>query len=232
MIRVGRIVDGVQPKIDGFKPIVVLMKSSKYYSLSPYSLRTQEGHIMENIWQFSKVYKTIPASRQTYSRYDNTVIWEHPAEAHLDQDGNLTNAYWNWRSKGYNNPHAVRYPVGFHHRTKCLYSYYNGKNLNYIEARKEIYMPIYIDLVKEQAQFKELKELLRKGVNLLILEVDGPHQESLQYYKDKYSVDDNFITNNTIIANEKNLDIMLNDAKHNFGHGYCLAMALLDKGNK
>ena len=27
---------------------------------------------------------------------------------------------------------------------------------------------------------------------------------------------------------KKNIDIMLNDTRHAFGHGYCLAMALLN----
>ena len=43
---------------------------------------------------------------------------------------------------------------------------------------------------------------------------------------------DNFIENNTIECNEFNMNIMLNDPKHPFGHGYCLAMTLLNKHKK
>jgi len=53
----------------------VLTKSSAYGSLGPYELRDQLGRTMEGIWQCSKVYPDVPASRQTYSRYDQTVIW-------------------------------------------------------------------------------------------------------------------------------------------------------------
>ena len=63
----------------------------------------------------------------------------------------------------------------------------------------------------------------------MIIEVDGPHQESLNYYKHTYGVSEDFIDKNTISVNENNMKIMLNDTKHPFGHGYCLAMALLDK---
>ena len=78
--------------------------------------------------------------------------------------------------------------------------------------------------------------------------MDGPCQSSLDYYKEKYDVDDNFIVDHTMEVTDKNIDIMLNDRKHPFGplrgegsprgyprrlgrrvgHGYCLAMALLN----
>jgi hypothetical protein len=139
--------------------------------------------------------------------------------------------YWNWREKGMKTKDPIRYPAGYKNRRNCLYSIKDKDSmikLSYIEARKEIYLPIYTDLVRKQKQFEELKERLSKGENLLIIEVDGPHQESLEYYKKKYGVKDDFIEKDTILATEENLKIMLNDDKHSFGHGYCLAAALLD----
>ena len=69
--------------------------------------------------------------------------------------------------------------------------------------------------------------MLREGKNLLIVDVDGPHQESLDYYKETYQVKDDFIENGTILVTKKNVNIMLKDTKYSFGHGYCLAMALM-----
>ena len=77
--------------------------------------------------------------------------------------------------------------------------------------------------------FRDLQKRLEKGENLLIIEVDGPCQSSLDYYKQKYNVNDNFIENHTMLVNQQNINIMLNDPKHPFGHGYCLAMALMNK---
>jgi hypothetical protein len=68
--------------------------------------------------------------------------------------------------------------------------------------------------------------MLSQGKNLLILEVDGPKQESLEYYKEKYGVDDTFIEKKTVLATQENLSIFLDDTKHAFGHGFCLASAL------
>lgn len=236
MIRVGRRTYNngrpIDPQFSSFTSIIVMMKShSKYGELGPYLLKNERGQIIENVYQFSKVYKIVPYSKQRYSRYDNTVIWEHPSEIHINNNNELTKEYYDWRNKGMDNIHPVRYPVGFKNRHSCLFSISNdnmNNRLNYIQARKEIYLKEYSKAVVKQPLFHELKQRLNKGENLLIIEVDGPHQESLDYYKDKYNVNDNFIENDTILINKNNMEILLNDPKHPFGHGYCLAMTLLD----
>jgi len=81
-------------------------------------------------------------------------------------------------------------------------------------------------LVVRMPKFEKLKSLIDKGKNLLIIEIDGPHEEDKQYYMKKYSVDEDFIIDNTMEASINNLAIMLRDTLHPFGHGYCLAMAL------
>lgn len=249
-IKIGRIEykngKKVFPEISGFKTIEVMTPSTQYGSLSPYSLKTKSGFIFENLWQFSKMYEQVEKSVQRYSAYDPKIIWDHPEEIHY-KNGNPTLEYWNWRKKGFSCQNAVRYPVGRFQRTKCIGAIWNFelgedenalewkadkyKLIDYINARKLIYVPIYCKLVSEKPQFKELQKMLENGENLLIVEVDGPHQESLQYYEKKYSVSKNWIEENTIEASKENLEILLNDSKHPFGHGYCLAMSLLDQKN-
>src|SRR5690349_14496747 len=121
MIRVGRCTydrfgkrtDPVYPE---FTSIVVLTKSLSHWgNLGPYVLKDDQGRIMENIWQYQKIYKQVPKSIQKFSRYDPTVIWNHPAEIHaiesVDGSWELTDDYWSWREKGFNCQYAVRYPV-------------------------------------------------------------------------------------------------------------------------
>lgn len=234
-IRVGRITykdgDKILPSYPEYENILVLTKSSPYGELGPYVLKNNKGQIMENIWQFSKLYEKVPRSIQRYSQYDSKIIWDHPEEVHyLNEE--VTDEYWAWREKGFNCKYPVRYPVGFKNRHKCICSLGEREDgdfdmLDYIEARKRIYLPVYTELVKNEKKFHKLKRML-KTHNLLIVEVDGPHQESLEYYKKKYGVEDNFIDRDSIHVTRENMDIMLNDEKHPFGHGYCLAMALLD----
>lgn len=241
-VRVGRCIysrDGKRkdPEFDGFTKIIVLTKCTEYSSLSPYVLKDKKGRIMENIWQGSKVYENVPASVQRYSRYDPTVIWNHKAEKHAvkinETQWKILPAYFAWREKLMKCKYPVRYPVGFQFRHKCLFAFgekncdeIDTKPLNYIEARKAIYLPVYTRLVKEQPQFRELQSRLRGGENLLIVDVDGPHQESLGYYRETYAVDEKFIEKDTMLTTKDNLEIVLNDPKHPFGHGYCLAAAL------
>lgn len=235
MIRVGRTIYDANgtphhPSYPGFERIVVLMKShSEWGSLGPYNLVDDEGRIFENIYQGSKCYKNIPATKINYSRWDNRVIWQHPAEQHVDNNGNILPAYWQWREKVMKNKFHLRYPVGKAYAKYCLFAIPEdnlNEKLDYISSRKRIYAKLYIDLVRKQPKYDELITKLENGQNLLITEVDGPHQESIDYYVENYLVDEEFIENDTMEASEHYLNIMLNDDKHPFGHGYCLAMAL------
>tara|TARA_R110001632_G_scaffold90880_3_gene195037 strand:- start:16168 stop:16926 length:759 start_codon:yes stop_codon:yes gene_type:complete len=241
-VRVG--IKGVS--FPGFSEILVLTKSSKYGAIGPYVLVDEKGRIMENIWQFSKVYEDVPKSVQRYSRYDQTIIWDHPAEKHVEvkistnEDGKrkkdikLLPSYKNWRKKGMEAEKPIRYPVGMKYRHKCLFALaetedgkINSRPLNYIESRKVIYVPLYQRLIRNHPMFLKLKKRLNNGENLLIVEIDGPHPESLPYYKQKYEVNDDFIEKGTMLCTQENLNIMLGDEKHPYGHGYALAEELL-----
>lgn len=233
-IRVGTIKHTGQTKTFGnYRTIEVMTASSPYFSLSPYALKTKDGVILENAWQFAKLYPKIPQSIQKYSKYNNRIIWSHGEEIHVDQDGNPNELFYQWQKKGFECKDAIRYPVGFYARHTCLCSLYQGPNgwerLGYVEARKKIYVPNYIEAVKREKQFLELLTRLKKGENLLICEVDGPKQESLSYYQTHYHAPSDFIEEGTMLATPENLNIMLEDTKHAFGHGYCLAMALLQE---
>jgi hypothetical protein len=238
MIRVGRLKRfESSPQYDNFTPIKVSSGNSSFSSLSPFYLKNEKNQIMENLWQFSKVYEDVPKSKQVKSRWNSTIIWDHPMEHHVNimKDKYIIKSkYFKWRKKGFNAKYAIRYPIGYKNRHKCLFSLtkdvLNDKyvTLDYIESRIQIYYPLYKSMVVKEVKFLELKERLANGENLLLLEPDGPHQESLDYYKEQYQVNDNFIENNTMLVTEENIKIMLHDPKHPFGHGYCLAMALMD----
>lgn len=255
-IKVGSIKSGSDPQIYNYQKlypdyeiVVVMTKSSKWGSLGPYVLRNENGILIENLWQFSKIYEYVPKSVQRYSQYDQKIIWDHPEETHI-KDGKLTTECINWIKKGFKCQYAIRYPVGYSpkYRAACKFAIQDlpkiiqkctdysfkiddFKQLDYIEARKLIYLPEYCKSVKKQSDFTKLKDILQIK-NLLILEVDGPVEKSLSYYTEKYNVNKTFIVNGTIDITKENLKIMLNDTKHPFGHGYCLAAALLDLDNE
>lgn len=228
------------PTPSGFRKVIVMIKTDvfrhEYDMLSPYNLHTDDGVIVENKWQFSKVYRFVLASSQTYSGTNKTQVWSHPAEVHTDEQLNPLPAYYAWRHKGFASQHPIRYPVGMQQRKDCLYSFIEGTDptkpenrLNYIQARMQIYYPEYVKAAMKVPHFHWLLDRLRAGENLHIIEVDGPHLEDLEYYKAKYGVGDDFITQHGMVATQENLRIMANDPKHPFGHGYCLATALINQ---
>jgi len=118
--------------------------------ISPYVLKTSGGHIMENLWQGSKVYPDVSAQEEIKS---GKLIWKHPSEIHV-VNGELTSAFWAWRKKLWNNPHPVRYPNGYGRRHEVICSlWHDGKEwvtMDYITARKKIYCHVYTQLVQQK----------------------------------------------------------------------------------
>ena len=94
---------------------------------------------MENAWQFAKVYQ----------QFANA------------EDDSPSDAYWKWATEGWNDSKAHRFPLG-HRAGKPLYSLWNGKRLQYIEARKAIYAPLYAKYVEQTEAYKKLYEIYVK----------------------------------------------------------------------
>ncbi|ATZ81073.1 hypothetical protein BMW23_1028 [Bodo saltans virus] len=213
------------------------VSKSEFGALSPYSIKTPDGIIIENYWQFLKVYENVLPIKCTFSTFDKRVVFTYGGGQHIDKNNEVTDEWNHWRKLGFACNDPVRFPVGSNPkaRASCKFSLCinddgtidTHNRLDYVEARKKVYCKAYCDNVKLHKFFDNLKKRLVNGENLLIIEVDGPHQESLDYYKKTYGVDDDFIDNGTIEVNSSNMKIMLNDSKHAFGHGYCLAMELL-----
>ena len=87
---------------------------------------------------------------------------------------------------------------------KPLYSYWDGKRLSYIEARKAIYAPIYAKAVENTDAFKKLKEIYDSGEDLWLWDFDGYDFRS---------------------KNMTYKDVLMNDKKK-MGHAFVLAMLL------
>lgn len=114
---------------------------------------------VENAWQFSKVYS-----------------------AHVDQNNDPTDAYWKWARSGWSDHYAHRYPM--EHGMIPLYSYWNGKKLSYIEARKQIYIPLYARAVSRTAAFERLKTIAADG-EVYLRDFDGyRHKDLMMSYQD------------------------------------------------
>lgn len=131
--------------------------SGRWSGLSPFVLNASRygSKNFENLWQYSKVYPEF-----------------------LDSDGNVDRGKWEeWRYYGFNSEKAHRYPMG-KGKIPC-FSLWNGKRLGYIDARKKIYIPIYMELVAETDSFEQLRQVYHNSrisieqPDLILLDYDA-----------------------------------------------------------
>ena len=130
---------------------------------------------MENAWQYAKVYPQY--------RYDG---------------------YWPWARAGWDNPRAVRYPMG--KGARPLFSVWAGDKLGYIEARRRIYIPLYAQAVRfyQLNLLMMLRGAAANGRDIVITDFDAYDHRALGYTWDD------------VIADEK----------RKMGHGFVLAMMI------
>ena len=215
--RITKITQSLPPAPEGvlnlnclhFFPNNVSEDGIPLYQITPYYLRDAEGHIFENMFQFSKLYPSVEAQNEIKS---GNLIWSHPAEVHVN-NGQLTPEFWAWRKKGWNNPYPVRYPNGYYGRHTCLCAlWHNGtewERLDYISARKKIYCKVYAQLAQATEAYQMLKALHDQGQALQICEMD---------------VRPGLVT-------EEVLRRELNNEQFPYGHGYVLAACLMGLTN-
>ena len=213
-----------EPSTPGYSNILIHTTGE----LSPYVMKDKNGIIMENWWQFSKVFPKVNEQKQPISRYHPKIIrWKHPKEIHYDNTI-LTPEYWKWRDKGLHHNLWVRYPNGYSLHGTSIGSVIGTASdyeiVDYVEARKKIYYPKYREIALETNLYKELKAALENGENIQINEVDGPSYD-LEY---PYSL----VKNSSLEMTQEIIDTLINDPKYSFGHGYCLAQILLDVEHK
>jgi len=141
-----------------------------------------EAKNVENSWQFSKAYA-----------------------CHV-KDGEITDEYFEWAKRGWEDPRAHRYPMG--KGAIPEFSYWNGEKLSYVQARKKIYIPLYYRAVKDTFAFKVLKNMYERkqeeGRNLYLVDFDAyRHKELGMSYRE-----------------------VIHCAERKMGHAFVLAMAL------
>ena len=136
---------------------------------------------VENSWQFCKV-----------------------SQEYGDENGPFS-SYWSWARAGWSDSYAHRYPMG--KGAIPLYSFWDGEKLDYIEARKKIYIPLYSQAVVKTEAWKQLKSLYDEKGEVALFDFDV-----YPYYDLGMSLDD-----------------ALNCRERKFGHGFVLLMLLLKK---
>jgi hypothetical protein len=122
---------------------------------------------------------------------------------HLDEHNEPGPAYFYWAQRGWNRKVADRYPMG--RGSKPLYSLWDGQKLGYVDARKQIYIPLYSNAVKDTPAFAKLKEIYKSTEFLVLQDFDAHNLNVIGY----------------------DINKLIDNDKIKVGHGYVLAMMLL-----
>ena len=97
---------------------------------------------------------------------------------------------------------------------KVMYARWPGyaKKMDYITSRKEVYVPLYHDYMKNQGRAMHWKQWVEEGHDVLICDFDGPR-----------------LSNGDVTVRPLSLDLLMekiNDPTFPFGHGYVVAAYL------
>jgi hypothetical protein len=149
---------------------------------------------VENLWQYSKVYPE-------HTRFGWVEVGNPMIHDPLD-------AYYAWRAKGWATKRAVRYPMG--KGAKPLYSLYNNHKLDYVMARKLIYMPAYASAVIKTKSYQMLFDAVMRRDDIVLRDFDGYDYGSMGM---------------TLVD-------VANNPKKTMGHGFVLAMLLTGEIHK
>jgi hypothetical protein len=123
-------------------------------------------------------------------------------------DENKCNEWWLNQKSG-----KRRYPNS--KNKKVLYCIFeDGIKRDYINSRKNIYVPFYHELVKDTQSIHMCKNLLMSGNDIVIYDFDGPRKEDGD--------------NNCVLLTKNILIEKINDPIFSFGHGYIIGAELLD----
>jgi hypothetical protein len=112
--------------------------------------------------------------------------------------------YWEWALAGWANPQAVRYPMG--KGTRPLSTLWAGQHLDYITARRRVYIPLYVQAVRfyQRTLLDALAGLAAGPGGLIIQDFDA-----YDHYALGYTWED-----------------VINDPDRKMGHGFVLAMMI------
>lgn len=156
------------------------------FILGPVTNELGTSRNVENAWQYSKIF-----------------------EVDLNADNTPKDFYWKWRKDGFEKVKADRYPRGKDNNKYVRGSWFGregepGKLLNYVESRKKIYVPAYLQALRNNPIYPTFIKFI----------ADAWYSETTVIFRD-------YDTFNHEEA-EMSLVQILNDERYKYGHGFIL----------
>jgi hypothetical protein len=124
----------------------------------------------------------------------------------FDQNGDYIKSYLRRISE--RNEFEYSTDIDYRKDRKTLFYYWQGKELNEIEARREIFCPLYVEFARETDSFRKIKKLLEDGYNVQLIGYDTVSWSSA-YDPDGQLLKDIFNDPSTLFSNAHVLAGML-----------------------
>jgi hypothetical protein len=125
---------------------------------------------------------------------------------HVGADGGPSTEYFEWARKGFSSWKAERHSMG--RDARAAFYWWDEECLDRVEARKRIYVPLYVEQVVKQPFFQRLKQVWREDIE--------PDPENSLYLMDFDAYE----------YGTMSLSEILNNPAKSMGHGFVLAMLL------
>lgn len=231
--------------LENFETVNVLKwNNSKWKNLCPYLLKTDGneicantgGILFENFYQGCKVYDIVYENEVYPSKYQMNnpkYLWwkfepnSPSGDVIVENDEIKYDNYFRWRESVWKCKNPIRYPNKIHRRKNTQFAlvidkFGNETRMDYLTARKQLYVKEYTRLIKALPEYNNLLAKLKSGSNLMICEIDVPAKTKKGIYGK--NCDENNICHSISV---QHLEALLNDPSEAFGHGLCLAHSLL-----
>ncbi len=197
----------------------------------------KECATFETWWQSFKVWTAVDAQKSWQ--------WTWKNERHVDdafpsaKTATPNKAWYIWHNALLANKVAVRRPNG---RAIPLFAWWKEQRLDVIEARKQLYIPYLQSLYRKNATYQKLLAMvMEEGKSVCIVEPDGPQH---WLFPDGVELSKETLYNLQSVTQLKNfpglseeqkkvLEYQGSDTKYvPYGHGYVLALTLLEDMDK
>lgn len=138
--------------------------------------------------------------------WQGSKYWGGNAE-HIDNNKNPTPKWFQFRARQFSLSKGKRRPLPLKEFGRPIGAIYDGidysESTGYVRSRKEIYVPIYASLIYNSAAVIAMKEMVKNGESIMIIDGDGPPR--------------NLYPNGMEMTIE-NWQKMINDPKYCFGY--------------
>ena len=187
----------------------MILRGPRAVKIDPNSINLNSTSAQRKLSLDRRDFSTMTPVEGGYKGYWNFVSRWQSGKIFEGIDEKISKTWWKAQTKP-----KVKFPKAKGKKLLCFRyeGYEDIGDMDYITARKEVYVKEYYNLIKDRERTLYWKKLVDEGKNITIYDFDGPKNE------------DGSVT--CLEVNEDLLREKINDTTFHFGHGYIVGCIL------